>query len=94
LAEELSFDLSWASRIAADLITGGYLRREADQSDGRRSVLRLTDDARSALRALRERKWEKLAGVFADWADDDIEAFARLFDHYRVGMARACEGSP
>jgi DNA-binding MarR family transcriptional regulator len=91
LAEELSLDPSRASRIAADLIAKGYLRREADQTDGRRIVLRLTEEARKALRALRERKWEKLVGVFEDWSDEDIAAFARLFERYRAGIVKALE---
>jgi DNA-binding MarR family transcriptional regulator len=89
LAEEMSLDPSRASRIAGDLIAKGYLRREADQEDGRRTVLRLTEQAGAAMAALRERKWAKLIEVFADWSDEDIRSFAVLFERYREGMGRA-----
>jgi DNA-binding MarR family transcriptional regulator len=92
LAEEMNLDPSRASRIAGDLISKGYLRREADQEDGRRTVLRLTERAGTAMAALRERKWAKLVEVFADWSDEDIRTFATLFERYREGMSRVVDG--
>jgi DNA-binding MarR family transcriptional regulator len=92
LAEELSLDPSRASRIAGDLVAKDFLRREADQGDGRRIVLRLTEQARAAMASLRERKWARLVEVFADWSDEDIRTFAALFERYREGMTRACGG--
>lgn len=82
LAEEMAIDPSRASRIASDLIARGYLRREAVQEDGRKSVLRLTDKADAAFRAFRDRKWDKLETVFSDWSENDLIRFAELFGRY------------
>ncbi len=82
LAEELEIDPSRASRLAADLVEKGYLRREADQSDGRKSVLAVTDMALDAFRAFRLRKWAIMNEVFSDWADEDVVQMATLFARY------------
>lgn len=92
LAEELNLDPSRASRIAADLIARGYLRREAAQDDGRKSVLRLTDRAVSALRAWRDAKWDRVLAVFRDWPEAEVVTFARLFGRYAEGIARVSRG--
>ena len=86
LAEELAIDPSRASRIASDLIAGGFLRREADQSDGRRAILRLTDQATAAMAAFRDLKWSKFRAIFADWSDAEIVAFSDLFGRYVAGV--------
>lgn len=86
LAEEMAIDPSRASRIASDLIAGGFLRREADQSDGRRAILRLTDRAIAAMEAFRDLKWSKFRTIFGDWTDADIVTFAGLFDRYVSGV--------
>jgi DNA-binding MarR family transcriptional regulator len=92
LAEEMAIDPSRASRIATGLIEAGWLRREAAQEDGRKSVLLLTDRARAAFRQYRDLKWDKLLHVFADWDEGDIRAFARLFARYSAGMAQVFAG--
>jgi DNA-binding MarR family transcriptional regulator len=93
LADELGLDPSRASRVAADLIAAGYLRREAAQDDGRKSVLVLTDKAIATFTAYRDTKWDKYQDVFAGWSDSDIETFARLFSRFFDGMS-AVYGDP
>lgn len=82
LAEEMNIDPSRASRIATDLIARGYLRREAAQDDGRKSILVLTDKAVSAFQAFRDLKWDKMLQVFSAWSDADIITFSGLFTRY------------
>lgn len=89
MAEEMNIDPSRASRIAADLIRRGFLRREAVQDDGRKSVLRLTGQADAALEAFRELRWQRFPRVFAGWTEDEITGFAALFRRYLDGMAAA-----
>ncbi len=86
LAEEMAIDPSRASRIAADLIQQGYLLREAVQEDGRKSVLVLTELARSAFARFRDRKWDRLIEVFSGWTEEDMVRFSGLFARYMEGV--------
>lgn len=88
LAEELSIDPSRASRVTSGLIEAGWVRRDVAQEDGRKSILVLTDRAQDAFNQFRDLKWSKLVQVFADWSEDDIRAFARLFARYSEGVER------
>ncbi|NBT33150.1 MAG: MarR family transcriptional regulator [Rhodobacteraceae bacterium] len=92
LAEELSLDPSRASRIATDLIAAGYVRREVAQDDGRKTVLVLTDRAKAVFDRFRDLKWGKLITIFAEWSEDDIQSFSRLFDRYAQDVARVYRG--
>ncbi len=89
LAEELGLDPSRASRVAADLIAAGYLRREAAQEDGRKTVLALTDMAIATFAAYRDIKWDRYVAVFDDWSDKEIATFATLFARFFDGMSGA-----
>jgi len=86
LAEELALDPSRASRLAQGLIGKGMLRREPSQQDGRRAVLALSDQAKALFRTFRDVKWTRYMAVMADWSDEDIVTFARLFHRYGEGM--------
>ena len=88
LADELKIDPSGASRIASDLIGAGYVRREAAQDDGRKSILTLTDKAARIFEDFRSLKWAKLIELFAEWSDQDIADFARLFGRYVESQQR------
>ena len=89
-------DPSRASRIVSELVERGFLVREADQDDARRTVLALTPKARDYLEAFIAAKWRLLAQVFEGWEEGEIEDFARLFQRYvdRLGavMALPAEG--
>lgn len=82
LAEELNLDPSRASRIASDLIAAGYLRREAAQDDGRKSVLVLTERAEAIFCTFRDLRFDKVMDVFNGWTDDEIIQFSALFTRY------------
>jgi DNA-binding MarR family transcriptional regulator len=88
LAEEMDIDPSRASRIASDLIGRGYVRREAAQEDGRKSILVLTDAAWKVLGQVSDQKWSKMGAIFEGWSEDEITTFARLFLRYIDGIAR------
>ncbi len=95
VAEEMSVDPSRASRIVADLVGRGFVRREAMQQDGRKSVLSVTARGQGAARCrpAREmaRSWRE---VFRDWDPADIASFARGVRAYTEGvqaaLARGC----
>lgn len=82
LAEELNIDPSRASRVTTDLVTKGYLRREAAQDDGRKSVMVFTPSAHSVFAKFKDIKWSKYIDVFSQWEHDDILTFSRLFNRY------------
>lgn len=83
LAEELLIDPSRASRLASSLIDAGYLRRAADQADGRRSVLALTPKAGRVFSAFTQAKWGRYAALFDGWDTADITRFAELLSRFR-----------
>ncbi|MEI2687575.1 MAG: MarR family winged helix-turn-helix transcriptional regulator [Cypionkella sp.] len=86
LAEEMHIDPSRASRIATDLTERGMLRREVSQSDGRRAVLVLTDQARQVLVEFRELKWAKQLAFLHAWPEEDILRLSQLFIRYTLEM--------
>lgn len=92
LAEEMSVDASRASRVAADLIAQGYVRREVAQDDGRKSVLVLTEKAVTIFTEFRRVKWEKMLAAFQDWSPDEIVRFSELFGRYVGRMVENYRG--
>lgn len=87
VAEELALDPSRASRIVADLVTGGYVARAADQADGRVSVIALTAQGNDLIARLRQDRWGMVLTMFSHWSQADIIAFSTLFARYSADMA-------
>ncbi|WP_348640376.1 MarR family winged helix-turn-helix transcriptional regulator [Marivivens donghaensis] len=88
LAEEMNIDPSRASRIASDLISRGLVQRQAAQDDGRKSILVLTDEARTAFRQYKEVKWRKQLEIFQGWSDEEIQSFTALYERFVGGLRR------
>lgn len=82
LAQEMGIDPSRASRLAGQLTTKGYLRREVAQSDARKAILVPTETAHALMVAFRDHKWDRYEEAFADWSDADLVTFARLLERY------------
>ncbi len=82
LAGELGLDPSRASRLAAQLVARGALRREAAQGDARKTILVATAGGRALLRAVRDRKWQDYEAVFRHWSEAEIVAFAGLLGRF------------
>ncbi|MFI1046549.1 MarR family winged helix-turn-helix transcriptional regulator [Streptomyces griseoruber] len=81
-AAALAVDQPRASRLAAQALEAGLLRREADQRDGRRSLLTLTADGRTALARLHDFRHRVVTETVADWPAEDREALARLLTRF------------
>jgi DNA-binding MarR family transcriptional regulator len=79
VAEDLAIDPSRASRLVSGLVTSGFIRREADQGDGRKSILRITEAGLALLEAFVALKWQVTVDTFADWPEEDILRFRDLF---------------
>jgi DNA-binding MarR family transcriptional regulator len=83
----LKLDPSRASRIVAELIDKGFVRRDADQADGRRSVLTMTDKGDDLILRFRDAKWKALSTLFNTWSDSEIKDLAKLLRKYLDGIA-------
>jgi len=82
VAERLGVDPSRASRMVADAIRGGYVRRVASQSDGRRMGLELTGAGRKLLRTTSRFRRHFFSKEMASWPDRDCVEFARLLTKF------------
>ncbi|MFH8882334.1 MarR family winged helix-turn-helix transcriptional regulator [Streptomyces californicus] len=82
VADRLALDPSRASRIVAEAVRSGFVRRAASQEDGRRSCLELTDTGREALIAAHRTRQSFYSVVLGDWDPDEQRDFARLLTKF------------
>ncbi|MEU2626211.1 MULTISPECIES: MarR family winged helix-turn-helix transcriptional regulator [Kitasatospora] len=81
-AAALGVDQPRASRLAAQALAAGLLHREADRTDGRRSLLRLTADGRALLDRVHAFRRGVVAETTADWSPEDRADLARLLGRF------------
>lgn len=89
VAERLNVDPSRASRIVADAVEAGVVRRVASQADARRICIELTESGRRHALAVRKYKWRRFADALGDWPEDELVEFARLFAKFSGWVADA-----
>ncbi|MGW3011199.1 MarR family winged helix-turn-helix transcriptional regulator [Streptomyces sp. NPDC001219] len=82
VADALRVDQPRASKLVAAAVQAGHLRREADQADGRRTLLTVTRDGRELLEAAHHFRRSAVARVTRDWPAAERAAFARLFTRF------------
>jgi DNA-binding MarR family transcriptional regulator len=82
VAEHLGVDPSRASRMVADAVRGGYVRRVASQADGRRTGLELTGAGRKLLRTTSSFRRRVFSKVMASWSESECLEFARLLTKF------------
>ncbi|MFF8440661.1 MarR family winged helix-turn-helix transcriptional regulator [Streptomyces californicus] len=82
VADRLALDPSRASRIVAEAVRSGFVRRAASQEDGRRSCLELTDAGREALIAAHRTRQSFYSVVLGDWDPGEQRDFARLLTKF------------
>ena len=88
IAEQLRVDPSRSSRIVADLVRQGLLRREVSQEDARRTIVVITPFGQKLLEKVDEVKRETIREIVADWPQGDIERYAELYDRFINGFDR------
>jgi DNA-binding MarR family transcriptional regulator len=66
-----------ATRVLARLAEADLVRRTADPTDGRCSIVQIAPEGRRALRRLRKRKTAYLARTMRELPDDDVTTLAR-----------------
>jgi DNA-binding MarR family transcriptional regulator len=86
IAEILRIDPSRASRIVAEMVTRGVLRRKASQADARRIVVVITALGRKLLSEIKAQKLAIVQSIVEDWPGAEVEAFAALFDKFISGF--------
>ncbi|SNR84501.1 MarR family winged helix-turn-helix transcriptional regulator [Actinomadura mexicana] len=82
VAARLGVDASRGSRIVAEAVKAGFVRRVASQADGRRIHLELTDAGRAVVDATRRTRQEHFAKAMSGWTDEERSAFARLLSRF------------
>ena len=93
VADRMKIDPSRASRLVAETVNLGYVRRVASQADARRICLKLTDTGKAFADDFHRRKWALMAKGMNDWSDDEIVTFARLLDRFANWASRAQEST-
>ena len=86
LVEHLGIDKGAISRQISSLVDLGLVERIPDPEDGRATRLRLTDDAKARLEAVRVRRWGRFGERLSGWSDDDLESFAATLQHYNEAL--------
>jgi DNA-binding MarR family transcriptional regulator len=82
IAEALTVDQPRASRLVARAVDAGLVRREADQRDGRRTVLVLTGEGRGRLDRVHEFRHTVFAEAMAGWSAEERRTFGRLLTEF------------
>ncbi|MGV8936143.1 MAG: MarR family winged helix-turn-helix transcriptional regulator [Allorhizobium sp.] len=89
IAETMRVDPSRGSRMVAELVQRGVLRRDVSQADGRRAVVELTARGRSLFEEIHAVKTGIIAKITADWEPDDVTRFGRLFETFITAFEQA-----
>lgn len=82
LAEHLAADPSTVSRQVATLVRDGLVERQADQEDGRASLLVPTGAGHALLRENATARDRRFAELLTDWKQSDVKTLARLLDRF------------
>jgi DNA-binding MarR family transcriptional regulator len=94
LAELSHADPSTVSRQVAELVRLELVRREPDPSDGRASLLAITDAGRQVCERVRTLRRELLAAAVAGWTDSDLDTFADLLGRFNGALGAAYRPTP
>jgi len=86
VAERLGVDPSRASRLVASAVRAGYLRRVASQTDGRQSLLELTDAGRGIVEVMHAQRRAYFERLMRDWSERDRAEFARLLERFTCAL--------
>jgi DNA-binding MarR family transcriptional regulator len=87
VAATLNVDQPRASKLVAAAVEAGLVRREADQTDGRRAPLVRTDRGNALFEELHRFRRSIFATAMSDWTEADRAAFARLLTRFVESLA-------
>lgn len=86
VASALAVDQPRASKLVAAAVADNLIRRVADQADGRRSVLVLTERGREVLERSHARRRAAFDTAMTGWTAGERSEFARLLDRFVRAM--------
>lgn len=78
LAEAIGVDQPRASRLAQQGVDRGWVRREADPGDARRTRIALTDEGAQKIRGMRGERRERLGRALESFTEAERAELARL----------------
>lgn len=87
VAEQLSVDLSVASRQVAALVLAGYVERGPDPDDRRATALTITPDGRRVLGDSHRRMVAVATRALAGWTDEELSGLAAALERLRADVA-------
>jgi DNA-binding MarR family transcriptional regulator len=87
IAAVLNVDQPRASKLAAAAVEAGLVRREADQADGRRTLLVRTGRGNAVSEELHRFRRSIFATAMSDWTEADRAAFAGLLTRFVESLA-------
>ncbi|MFB9908004.1 MarR family winged helix-turn-helix transcriptional regulator [Allokutzneria oryzae] len=82
LADLLGVDQPRASKLVARAVEAGLLRRVADQRDGRRSLLELTEQGWHHVEEVRAHRQERFERAMRGWSTKERSEFARSLTRF------------
>ena len=91
LADLTHTDPSTISRHVSLLLNEGLIARQADQTDGRASLLVLTDKGSQRVGEMRQGRDEMVAGLLSGWSQTDIERLAKLLGRFNDNFETALD---
>lgn len=80
LGAAIGVDQPRASRLVQQGVERGFVRREADPDDARRTRIALTDEGRRLARGMRGERREMLTSALSSFTDDERIELARLLN--------------
>lgn len=78
LAEAIGVDQPRASRLVQQGVERGWVQREADPDDARRTRIRLTDEGRALARGARGQRRQMLGKALEGFSEDEKSELAHL----------------
>ena len=91
LAELTHTDPSTISRHVGLLLNEGLIARQADQTDGRASLLVLTDKGHARVAEMRQGRDEMVAGLLTGWPESDVHQLADLLGRFNNAFETALD---
>ncbi|MGG7517242.1 MarR family winged helix-turn-helix transcriptional regulator [Allorhizobium undicola] len=92
VAEQMRVDPSRASRVVSELVKRGFLRREACQSDARRTIVRLSPEGEKLADYFASIRHEVVSRTLEEWDEAELALFEPLFDRFIAAFEQRAAG--
>jgi DNA-binding MarR family transcriptional regulator len=88
IAELIGVDQPRASRLVADSVGRGFVSREVDPRDARKSVISITDAGRAMLDQIRTGRRSAVTDALAGFSDEETAQLAALLTRFVQGLPK------